>query len=133
MKLQLELIFYLTFVFVVCFQTSSANDPINYEVQVLSDVSYRTDAEQSVYETERCRLDVYLPQGKENFATLIWFHGGGLKNGDKNRLLPNDSVTTALIAKSLARTGIAVVAPNYWEYSALKGLFLSTLVLPLLV
>jgi len=94
-------------------RTLSADGLIDYEVEVLSDVSYRTDTEQSVYETERCRLDVYLPQGKENFATLIWFHGGGLKNGDKNRLLRNDSVKTALIAKSLARTGIAVVAPNY--------------------
>jgi len=94
-------------------RTLSADGPIDYEVEVLSDVSYRTDTEQSVYETERCRLDVYLPQGKKNVATLIWFHGGGLKNGDKNRLLPNDSVKTALIAKSLARSGIAVVAPNY--------------------
>jgi acetyl esterase/lipase len=58
-------------------------------------------------------LDVYLPKGKSDFPTLIWFHGGGLKNGDKSRLLPNDSVKTALIAESLARSGIAVVAPNY--------------------
>jgi acetyl esterase/lipase len=84
-----------------------------YAVEILSDIAYRVDSDQSEYETQRCRLDVYLPKGKKNFATLIWFHGGGLKNGDKNRLLPNDSVRTSLIAESLARSGIAVVAPNY--------------------
>jgi acetyl esterase/lipase len=84
-----------------------------YAVQVLSDISYRAEADKSEYEAQRCRLDVYLPKGKKDFATLVWFHGGGLKNGDKGRLLPNDSVKTALIAESLARSGIAVVAPNY--------------------
>lgn len=84
-----------------------------YTVRVLSDISYRTEAGQTDYEAQRCRLDVYLPKGKSDFPTLIWFHGGGLKNGDKSRLLPNDSVKTALIAESLARSGIAVVAPNY--------------------
>ncbi len=84
-----------------------------YAIQVLSDISYRTEADQSDYGAQRCRLDVYLPKGKSDFPTLIWFHGGGLKNGDKSRLLPNDSVKTALIAESLARSGIAVIAPNY--------------------
>jgi acetyl esterase/lipase len=90
-----------------------AENPISYEVEVLSDVPYRAGSTQSDYETERCRLDVYLPLQKASFPTLIWFHGGGLKNGDKNRFSPNDSVRTALIAESLARSGIAVVAPNY--------------------
>ncbi|MCY2975363.1 MAG: alpha/beta hydrolase [Planctomycetota bacterium] len=84
-----------------------------YAVHVLNDIAYRSGLDQSEYETQRCRLDVYLPKGKKNFATLIWFHGGGLKNGDKSRLLPNDSVKTALIAESLARSGIAVIATNY--------------------
>ncbi len=92
---------------------TSKNDETRYPVEVLSDIAYRAESNQSEYETQRCRLDVYLPKGKTEFATLVWFHGGGLKNGDKNRLLPNDSVRTALIADSFARAGIAVVAPNY--------------------
>jgi acetyl esterase/lipase len=100
-------------VLLVFSSTILAENPLSFDVAVLSDIPYRTSTTQSDYETERCRLDVYLPKGKTGFATLVWFHGGGLKNGDKSRVLPTDSVKTALIAESLARSGIAVVAPNY--------------------
>lgn len=29
------------------------------------------------------KLDIYLPEGK-NFDTIVWFHGGGIEEGDKS-------------------------------------------------
>ncbi|MGB8166020.1 MAG: alpha/beta hydrolase [Chthoniobacteraceae bacterium] len=78
----------------------------------LTDVPYKQGASLTDYEQTRCKLDVYLPAAEKGFATLVWFHGGGLKNGDKNQTA-TDSVKTAQIARSLAAAGIAVVAPNY--------------------
>jgi acetyl esterase/lipase len=73
----------------------------------LSDIAYKSGDKLSAYEKERCKLDVYLPVGKKNFATLVWFHGGGITKGSK------DSEHTPAIARSLASGGIAVVNVNY--------------------
>lgn len=80
--------------------------------RVLSDVSYKTGDSLTEYEHERCKLDVYLPSRGKDWPVLVWFHGGGLKNGDK-RGTPEDGVKTERIASSLADAGIAIVAPNY--------------------
>jgi acetyl esterase/lipase len=93
--------------------TTLANDTIKSQVQVLLDVPYKTGVALTDYERERCRLDVYLPQGKKDFPTLVWFHGGGLKAGDKSSVRPGDSVKSESIAQRFAEHGIAVVVPNY--------------------
>jgi carboxylesterase type B len=33
------------------------------------------------YISERCVLDIYYPTNKKDFATIVWFHGGGLTGG----------------------------------------------------
>lgn len=66
---------------------------------------YKTGDSLTPYEKERCVLDIYLPIKTKNFSTLIWFHGGGLKNGNKNG--------ATKMAESLVKAGIAVVVPNY--------------------
>ncbi len=86
--------------------TWAANDP------VLTDIGYKSGAELTEYEQSRCKLDVYLPKTGKGFATLVWFHGGGLKQGDKAGTKV-DTVLTPEIARSLTAAGIAVVAPNY--------------------
>lgn len=43
-------------------------------VRIESDVSYKPDAE-TPYEQARCKLDWYLPVGKPEFPTIVWFHG----------------------------------------------------------
>lgn len=79
-------------------------------VKVIRDVAYKGDAPAlTAYERERCRLDVTLPAVANGFATLVWFHGGGLKAGDKD--LPSEYVHE--LAASLAQGGVAVVTPNY--------------------
>lgn len=83
-------------------------------IETLVDLPYKQGASLTKYEQERCKLDVYLPKDRTGFATLVWFHGGGLKNGDKDgRKNDSDSVKTATIARSLATAGIAVVSANY--------------------
>lgn len=53
------------------------------------------------YIHERCKLDIYYPTDTNNFATIIWFHGGGLSGGEK------------YIPDALKEKGIAIVAVNY--------------------
>ena len=35
------------------------------------------------YIESQCTLDIYYPENKKDFATIIWFHGGGLTKGKK--------------------------------------------------
>jgi len=50
---------------------------------------------------ERCKLDIYYPTDKKKFATIVWFHGGGLTGGNKE--LPD----------ALKNEGICIVGVNY--------------------
>jgi acetyl esterase/lipase len=72
---------------------------------VASDLSYLPEgAEATEYQRERCRLDVYHPEDQKGFATVVWFHGGGLKGGERS------------VPAGLKNQGIAVVAVNYRLY-----------------
>jgi acetyl esterase/lipase len=67
-----------------------------------SDISYLDPAKPSTaYQQQRCRLDVYYPENRPGFATVVWFHGGGLRGG--NRSIP----------AGLKEQGLGVVAVNY--------------------
>ncbi|QDT04646.1 Lipase 2 [Rubripirellula lacrimiformis] len=66
-----------------------------------TDLLYRTGDDLSEAAKQRCRLDVYRPTNVEGYATVVWFHGGGLTGGSKS------------IPSELKRQGIAVVAANY--------------------
>ncbi len=69
------------------------------------DISYLEEGKTATgYQLERCRLDVYCPDNKPGFATVVWFHGGGLTGG--NRSIP----------AGLMNKGLAVVAANYRLY-----------------
>ncbi len=39
-----------------------------------------------------CRLDVKYPKGQTNFATVVWFHGGGLTAGKRHFIPISDSI-----------------------------------------
>ena len=64
------------------------------------DILYRS-GELTPYMDERCRLDIYYPQEVEDFKTIVWFHGGGLKAGNKS------------IPDVLTQQGFAIVTVNY--------------------
>jgi acetyl esterase/lipase len=76
-------------------------------VHWLPNIEYKEGGKLTGYERERCKLDVYLPKDAAPFPVLVWFHGGGLKNGSK------DGGDTQKIARSLAGAGLGVVVPNY--------------------
>ncbi len=76
-------------------------------IRIISDVAYKPNAT-TEYEQERCKLDWYLPaEGTTGFPTLVWFHGGGLRNGHKA------DVNAVALAKRFAAEGIAVASVNY--------------------
>lgn len=62
-----------------------------------------------IYIKERCVLDIYYPKNTKNFATIVWFHGGGLTGGEKN------------IPRALMNHGVCVVAVNYRLYPEVKA------------
>lgn len=71
----------------------------NYKV--IKDISYAPSTETDAYRLERCKLDIYYPTFKKEFATVVWFHGGGLETGEK------------FFPEELKAQGFAIVAVNY--------------------
>jgi acetyl esterase/lipase len=65
------------------------------------DIHYYPDtlAKSDKYIDSQCTLDLYYPKNSKNFATIIWFHGGGLTGGSKE--IPN-----ALLEKGFAIIGV---------------------------
>ncbi|MCZ6672085.1 MAG: alpha/beta hydrolase [Verrucomicrobia bacterium] len=90
----------LTFVFINLLIGSAT-------AETLKDLPYKTGPGLTKYEKERCRVDLYLPNGKKQFPTLVWFHGGGLRNGDKG------SKAALVVAHRMLSHGIAVASANY--------------------
>ncbi len=68
-----------------------------------------SESEADEYIKERCVLDVYYPEEKEGYPTVVWFHGGGLTAGNKS------------IPKELKEQRMAVVAVNYRLYPKIKA------------
>jgi acetyl esterase/lipase len=64
-------------------------------------VLYLDESETDAYAREQCRLDVYLPEGVDRFSTVVWFHAGGLRSGQRE------------IPEGLKGKGIAVVGVGY--------------------
>jgi acetyl esterase/lipase len=81
--------------------TAQVAQPATQAYKTQADILYRAEAELNEYMRERCRLDVYYPADTNGFATVVWFHGGGLTGG--NRSVP----------QGLRGKGIAVVAAGY--------------------
>jgi len=61
------------------------------------------------YIIERCILDIYYPKNIKDFATIVWFHGGGLTGGNK------------AIPGALKEEGVCIVAVNYRLYPKVKS------------
>lgn len=77
-----------------------AAQPTEYRTE--RDISYLHDpASADDYRAGRCKLDICYPVGAEEFATVVWFHGGGLEGGSKHLL------------EDMLNHGYAVVSVNY--------------------
>jgi acetyl esterase/lipase len=90
-------------------QSQWANTVLAQEYNLLEDISYYGKSVNDSYQKERCQLDVYYPKEIKNFPTVVWFHGGGLKAGNKS--VPN----------LLKEKRIAVVAVNYRLHPKVKA------------
>ena len=81
----------------LCVQLASGQDYLT-----LNDLPYHPEGAQLTdYQQERCKLDLYYPATQKNFATVVWFHGGGITGGDKH------------FPKELLNQGIAIATVNY--------------------
>lgn len=71
--------------------------------QTKTDISYYSEQlrKSNAYINERCKLDIYYPTNKKNFATVVWFHGGGLTRGNKE------------IPEALKNNDFCVIGVNY--------------------
>lgn len=74
-------------------------------------------AEKDAYVNERCRLDIYYSKEKTGFATIVWFHGGGLTGGEKHIPEPFKSRQIAVIAVNY-RLSPKVSCPTYIDDAA---------------
>lgn len=73
------------------------------EYNTIRDISYYSEemAAGDEYISERCVLDIYYPTNRTDFATIVWFHGGGLSGGGKE--LPHE----------LKDKGFCIIGVNY--------------------
>ncbi|MBF2708475.1 alpha/beta hydrolase [Flavobacterium soyangense] len=107
-----KIIFLLLFI-----TTLSVKAQQDYETE--KDIPYYADSisQKDAYLASLCTLDIYYPKGLKNFATIVWFHGGGLTGGKKE-------IPEALLNKGYAVIGIGyrlspkVTAPKYIEDAA---------------
>ncbi|AXY76009.1 alpha/beta hydrolase [Paraflavitalea soli] len=67
------------------------------------DIRYYADSvnKRDTYIGSQCTLDIYYPKGATNYATIVWFHGGGFTGGNKS------------IPKALMDKGYAIVSVEY--------------------
>lgn len=100
----------LPIIFVFCFSLLAGAQE---KPDILSEMNipyYSEDAlktENDPYQRDRCYLDLYYPKGSKGFATLIWFHGGGLSGGNKH--IPGAFQRTDLYKKG----DLAIITVNY--------------------
>lgn len=86
---------------------------------VTKNIQYYPDSvnKKDKYISAQCTLDIYYPKGVKNYATIVWFHGGGLTGGSKE-------IPKALMDKGYAVIGVGyrlspkVKAPAYIEDAA---------------
>ena len=73
------------------------------EYDAKSNIQYynSTTNKSDSYINERCVLDIYYPKNTKGFATIVWFHGGGLTGGSKE------------IPEALKNKGFAIIGVNY--------------------
>lgn len=68
--------------------------------RTIDNIAYR-DAGDPAAADPMCQLDVYTPMDAKGFATVVWFHGGGLTGGRRE------------VPEALKNKGFAVVGVDY--------------------
>lgn len=89
------------FVLIAHFHVAFAGEPF----VKTADIPYLGDAATDDYAKGQCRLDVFRPVDKKDYATIVWFHGGGLRGGSRD--------SGSDIARRMTANGIGVVLVSY--------------------
>lgn len=85
--------------FFLCLLVLCASASAQQSYKEARDIPY--SSEQNPYAQERCKLDVWYPEGKTDCPVVVWFHGGGLEGGSK------------FIPQELKDCGYVVIGVNY--------------------
>jgi len=106
----------IAFLCVVLINTAAFAQPsykIAKSIKYYPEASYKNDS----YKDSMCVLDLYYPEGVKNFATIVWFHGGGITGGyrDLPEPLKNKGYAIATVEYRLSPK---VKAPAYIEDAA---------------
>lgn len=90
---------FFLFLFILTAATSKAQTEYltQTNIQYYDQSTNKSDA----YINERCVLDIYYPKNTKSFATIVWFHGGGITGGSKE--IPDD----------LKNKGYCIIGVNY--------------------
>ncbi|RZK08250.1 MAG: alpha/beta hydrolase, partial [Flavobacterium sp.] len=69
--------------FLIAFSISVKAQETKYQTK--TNIHYYSEAvnKSDDYIKERCILDIYYPENSKDFPTVVWFHGGGLTQGEK--------------------------------------------------
>jgi acetyl esterase/lipase len=71
----------------------------------VADIAYLGNAADTDYARSQCKLDIYYPKDVENYPSIVWFHGGGLRGGKRQ--------TGKSFAERFTVEGIAVILVGY--------------------
>ena len=90
---------------------------VSLNAGVIKDISYyeKDSPKQGniQYLEERCKLDLYTPNKRIKFPTLVWFHGGGLKKGNKSQLAIINTQAVAVATVSYRLSSDRAQCPDY--------------------
>ncbi len=74
-----------------------------YKVKIVKNIPYYEDKDA---DSEKHKLDIYVPKGAKNFPVLFFIHGGGWQKGSRQKF--------AKLGKTFAaRGGVITVCPSY--------------------
>ena len=105
-----SLFFILFFSIFAYAQQNKASDAKKTAYKTETSIAYRDAKIESLddYAKQQCRLDLYYPVDQPSFKTVIWLHGGGLTDGEKE------------IPEELKQLGVAVVGVGYRKSPQVK-------------
>jgi acetyl esterase/lipase len=103
MKFDFPRAYSISYCFLLLFLFTGINGFGQQRSERKNDIFYYPDSTTITddYIKSQCRLDIYYPKNTKNFATIVWFHGGGITGGKKE------------IPKELMDKGVAVIGVGY--------------------
>lgn len=97
-------------------KAADESKPVLLTYKTMRDIPYRNDSADDYMES-RCKLDLYYPESHTGFPTVVWFHSGGLKRG--NRYIPGELMNKGFAVAAVDyRLAPKAKAPDYIEDAA---------------